>query len=197
MRKYKKIGEYPSTGEIIYLLGMGTLLLASIFMPGLGYTARMIDKAKRSYDWKKSQKEWKKFNPYFLKYNLKRLKQQKVVEIINKDGQEIVKLTKKGYTKYLKFILEELSLKGRKWDGKWRIVIYDISKFKRNQQTAFRYILKYINFLLLQKSVYLTPYPCEEQITYLREYFGIGDEVILIRADKIENEFVYKQYFGL
>lgn len=197
MKKYKKYGEYPGTGEIIYLLGMGTLLVASIFMPGLGYTARMVDKAKRSYDWQKSQKEWKKFNQYLLKYNLKRLKEQKVVEIIKEDGQEIVKLTKKGYTKYLKFKLEELSLKGKKWDGKWRIVIYDISKFKRNQQTAFRYILKYINFLLLQKSVYLTPYPCEEQITYLREYFGIGEEVILIRADKIENEEIYKQYFGL
>lgn len=197
MKKYKKYGEYPGTGEIIYLLGMGTLLVASIFMPGLGYAARMIDRAKRSYDWQKSQKEWRRFNPYFLKYNLKRLKEQKVVEIIKEGEQEIVKLTKKGYTKYLKFKLEELSLKGKAWDGKWRIVIYDISKFKRNQQNAFRYILKYINFLLLQKSVYLTPYPCEEQITYLREYFGIGDEVLLIRADYIENENIYKQYFGL
>lgn len=197
MKKYKKYGEYPGTGEIIYLLGMGTLLVASIFMPGLGYAARMIDRTKRSHDWQKSQKEWRKFNPYSLKFNLKRLKEQKVVEIIKENGQEIIKLTKKGYTKYLKFKLEELSLSGKRWDGRWRIVIYDISKFKRSQQTAFRYILKYINFLLLQKSVYLTPYPCEEQITYLREYFGLGDEVLLIRADKIENEEIYKQYFGL
>lgn len=197
MKKYKNYGEYPGTGEIIYLLGMGTLLVAGIFMPGLGYTYRMIDRAKRSYDWEKSQKEWRKFNPYFLKYNLKRLKEQKIVEIVKENGQEIVKLTKKGHTKYLKFKLEELSLKGKRWDGKWRIVIYDISKFKRREQNAFRYILKYINFLLLQKSVYLTPYPCEEQISYLREYFGIGDEVILLRADYIENDEIYKQYFGL
>lgn len=197
MKRYKDYGEYPGTGEIIYLLGMGTLILASIFMPGLGYAARMIERAKRSYDWQKSQKEWRKFNPYFLKHNLKRLKGQKVVEIVKEKGQEIVKLTKKGHTKYLKFKLEELSLKGKRWDSKWRIVIYDISKFKKSQTNAFRYILKYINFFPLQKSVYLTPYPCEEQIAYLREYFGIGDEVLLIRSDKIENEDIYKQYFGL
>lgn len=197
MKRYKDYGEYPGTGEIIYLLGMGTLILASIFMPGLGYTVRMIERAKRNYDWQKSQKEWKKFNPYFLKFNLKRLLEQKVVEIVREKGQEIVKLTKKGHTKYLKFKLEELSLKDKRWDGKWRIVIYDISKFKKSKTNAFRYILKYINFLPLQKSVYLTPYPCEEQITYLREYFGIGGEVLLIRADKIENEDIYKQYFGL
>lgn len=194
-RKHKE--EYPSTAEIIYLLGMGTLLVGTIFMPGLGYAARMIDRAKKNHDWRQSQRQWKKFNPYVLKRNLKRLREQKVVEIIEKDGEEIIKLTQKGHTKYLKFRLEDLSLNNKGWDGKWRIVIYDIAKFKKNQVSAFRNILKYINFFKLQRSVYLTPYPCDEQIFYLREYFGIGDEVLLIRADRIENEGFYKQYFGL
>ncbi len=189
--------EYPNTKEIIYLLGLGTILIGTIFMPGLGYLAGHIARAKRKSDWEKSQKEWKKFDMTLLKRNLKRLRDQKVVEIINKNGQEIVKLTQKGQTKYLKFKFEELSLKTKHWDGKWRIVFYDIAKFKKNQQSAFRNFLKYINFLPLQKSVYLTPYECEEQIFYLREYFGISDEVILIRADKIENEKYYKQYFSL
>lgn len=176
---------------------MGTLLVGTIFMPGLGYAARMIDRAKRNYEWKESQRRWKKFNPYVLKRNLKRLRDQKDVEIVEKGGEELIKLTQKGHVKYLKFKLEELSLKGRKWDGKWRIVIYDIAKFKKNQVSAFRNILKYINFFQLQKSVYLTPYQCDEQILYLREYFGIGEEVLILRADKIENEDLYRQYFGL
>lgn len=194
-KKYTK--EYPSIEEIIYLLGMGTLLVGTIFMPGLGYVARMISRAKRNHEWKESQRRWKKFNPHVLKRNLKRLREQKIVEIVKKDGEDLIKLTQKGHTKYLKFKLEKLSLQGKRWDGKWRIVIYDIAKFKKNQVSAFRNILKYINFFPLQKSVYLTPYPCEEQISYLREYFGISSEVLLIRADKIENEDFYKQYFGL
>lgn len=176
---------------------MGTLLVATVFMPGLGYVAKTINQTRRENDRQKSKKEWLKFNPHMLKYNLKRLKDQKVVEIINLDGQEIIKLTQKGYTKYLKFKMEKLSLKGKNWDKKWRVVIYDIAKFKRNQQSAFRYILKYINFLQLQKSVYLTPYPCEDYIEYLREYFGLSDEVLLLRVDKIENEEIYRKYFGL
>lgn len=189
--------EYPNTKEIIYLLGMGTLLLGSILMPGLGHAAIFVHRTKRKIDWENSQREWKKFNKYLLKRNLKRLRKQKMVEMIEEDGQEIIKLTQKGHTKYLKFKLEELSLHGKRWDGKWRIVIYDIAKFKKNQQSAFRNILKYIHFLPLQKSVYLTPYQCDEQILYLREYFGIAEEVMIIRADKIENEDFYKQYFGL
>lgn len=195
--KKKYAGEYPSIQEIIYFLGMGTLLVGTIFMPGLGYTVRMINRAKKNHEWKQSQRQWKKFNPYVLKRNLKRLRDQKVVEIVEKDGEELIRLTQKGHVKYLKFKLEELSLQGKGWDGKWRIVIYDVAKFKKNQVSAFRNILKYINFFQLQKSVYLTPYPCDEQIAYLREYFGIGDEVLLIRADRIEKEEFYKQYFGI
>ncbi len=189
--------EYPDTKEIIYLLGMGVILTATIFMPGLGYAAKMINQAKSNHKWKETQREWKKFNPHILKRNLKRLKEQKVVEIIQKNGEDVIKLTQKGHTKYIKFKLEKLSLKSKSWDGKWRIVIYDIARVKKNQVSSFRNILKYINFFQLQKSVYLTPYPCDEEILYLREYFGIGNEVLLIRADKIENEGFYKQYFGL
>lgn len=189
--------KYPKTKDILYLLGIGTLITASIFMPGISLAAGAIMRFKRKNDWENSQKEWTKFNPYILRRNLKRLHQQKIVEVIEEDGREIIKLTNKGRTKYLKFRLEQLSLNGGSWDGKWRVVMYDISKFKRNQQENFRRVLKYINFLQLQKSIYLTPYPCEEQIAYLREYFNVGSEVLFMRVDKIENEEIYKQYFKL
>ena len=188
---------YPTTKEILYLLGMGMLLAASIVMPGVGYIAKEVMSLKQGADWKKAKKEWARFNPHALKRNVKRLREQKIVEIVRIGDQEVVKLTDKGRTKYLKFKLEQLSLGGKSWDGKWRIVIYDINKFKKNQQSAFRNIIKRINMLQIQKSVYLTPFPCQEEIEYLREYFGISDEVILIRADRIENEAAYRRYFGL
>lgn len=188
--------EYPSTKEILYLLGMGTLLIGSIIMPGLGIAAGSLYRAKRRYDWDQDQKEWKKFNLKLLRRNLKRLHDQKIVEVIDENGQEVIKLTQKGHTKYLRFKLEELSLKGKSWDGKWRLVIYDISKLKRSAQENFRRILKQINFFPLQKSVYLTPYKCTSEIEYLREYFNLSEEVILLEVNKLENEPFYKQYFG-
>lgn len=189
--------EYPSSKEIIYLLGMGALLVTGIVMPGALYVAKIIADIKEEGNWKKTQKEWKKFNPYLLKRNIKRLQGQKIVEIVKEDDQEVLKLTKKGRTKYLKFKLQKLSLEGGKWDGKWRVVMYDIAKFKKNQQSAFRNIIKQMNMLQLQKSVYITPYPCHEQIEYLREYFGIGEEVFYLVAEKIENESSYRDYFGI
>lgn len=189
--------EYPSTKEILYLLGMGTLLVGSIIMPGLGIAAGSLYRAKRKYDWAQDQKEWKKFNIKLLRRNLRRLQDQKIIEIINENNQEIIKLTQKGHTKYLRFKLEDLSLKGKSWDGKWHLVIYDISKLKRSAQESFRRVLKQINFFPLQKSVYLTPYKCKEEIDYLREYFNLSEEVLLMEISKLENESYYKQYFGI
>ncbi len=192
-----KDGQYPSTKEVLYLLGMGTLLVGSILMPGLGMAGGAIVRAKRKHDFEQSQKAWKKFNIKLLKRNLKRLQSQKMVEIKERDGQEIIKLTQKGHTKYLKFKLEDLSLKGKVWDGKWRLVMYDVSHLKRSSQDSFRRMLKQMNFLLLQKSVYLTPFKCKDEIEYLREYFNLGKEVLVLEVSKLENQESYKQYFGL
>lgn len=193
----KESQDYPKTREIICLLGVGALITASLVMPGVGIIAQEVIKNKRRTEWEQSQKIWKRFNSKVLKRNLKRLYDGKMVEIGEKDGQPILKLTQKGRSKYLKFKLEEISLKGGKWDGRWRIVIYDINKLKRTKQESFRRILRQMNFWPLQKSVYLTPYSCQEEIEYLREYFGLGEEVLLLEISKLENEQLYKEYFGL
>ncbi len=189
--------QYPSSKEIIYLLGMGALLVGIFVAPGLALAAGKIYQEKRKRDWEQNQKAWKKFNSKLLKRNLKRLQQQKVVEITEEGGQQIIKLTQKGQSKYLKFKLEDLSLKETYWDGKWRMVIYDIEKLKKASQENFRRLLKQMNFLLLQKSVYLTPFKCREEIEYLREYFGLGKEVLYMEVNKLENEEYYRQYFGV
>lgn len=189
--------QYPSSKEILYLLGMGSLLVGSILMPGLGIAAGALYRAKRNYDWKQSQKEWKKFNLKLLRRNLRRLHGQKIIEVVDQNGEQMIKLTQKGHTKYLRFKLEELSLKGRLWDGKWRLVIYDVNQLRKSAQENFRRVLKQINFFPLQKSVYLTPYKCTAEIEYLREYFNLSEEVLLLEINKLENESFYKQYFGL
>lgn len=189
--------DYPTTKELLYLLGAGVLLTAAILAPGVGIAAGQIVRWKKRYDWENSQKEWKKFNENFLRRNLKRLHEQKVIEIIQENNQEVVRLTNKGQTKYLRYRFEELSLKGNRWDGRWRLVIYDINRLKRAAQDSFRRTLKQIRFYPLQKSVYLTPYPCQQQIEYLRQYFDLGEEVLLLEVSKLENEKFFKEYFGV
>lgn len=192
-----KFGRYPRTKDILYLLGMGTLVAASVFSPGVGIILKGVLKDAQKKEWVEREDENKKFNVYALRRNLRRLQEQKIVEFIEHEGEEIIKLTEKGKTKYLRFKLQELSFKGQKWDGKWRLVMYDISKLKKGMQEGFRRTIKQIGLCPLQKSVYLTPYPCTNAITYLREYFDLREEVVLLEVSRLENETFYKDYFDL
>lgn len=188
----------PRVKDILELLGKGILLSSLFIFPGAGLGIKAIYDFYEEANKTKELKEWNKYSRSRLKFILKRLHDQKLIQISEDDKYSIVKLTEKGNLRVLKYKLEEMIIqKPQKWDGRWRMVIYDIKKFKRKEQEAIRRILNRLKFLQLQKSVYLTPYPCEKEITFLREYFGVGTEVLYIIVYKIENEEVYKNYFGI
>lgn len=188
----------PRVKDILGLLGAGTFLSACLVFPGLPIVVKAAMDSYQGAEQKKRFREWERFNLWRLRASLKRLRNQKVVKIVERNGEPMVVLTKKGKTRYLKYKLEEIIIKKPpKWDGRWRLVIYDIAKYKRNTQQAFREILKKLKFFRLQKSVYLYPYTCYEEIEFLRQYYGIGDDVIILIVEGIENESVYKKYFGL
>lgn len=133
-----------------------------------------------------------------LRATIKRLKKQKDIELIEENDKQILKLTEKGKIKLLKYDLKNLKLKKpEKWDKKWRLIIYDVPKNKNSVRELFRRYLRGMNFLKLQASVYLTPYPCEEEIEFLRNYYGIINEVIVLTVSSIEQEEAYKNYFKL
>ncbi len=184
--------------DILSLLGNGVLLSSLFIFPHAGSGIKAIYDFYKHTQREEDLKKWQMYNLSRLKFLLKRLHRQKLVRVYEENGREEVKLTKKGKVKLLKYKLEEMRIKRPpKWDQKWRLIIYDITKFKRRQQTALRRMLTQLKCLQLQKSVYLTPYPCWDEIEYLREYFEVGEEVLYVVAEKIEHDDLYKQYFRL
>lgn len=190
--------QYPSPKEVLKLLGAGVLITACFVAPGLPLAIGAFAKGEREKEWKKLRKEWKKYNLSRLKQTLKRLYEQKTIEVVETKDGPIVKLTNKGKLRLLRYKLEEMQIKKPLiWDRKWRLIIYDIPKKKKKAQEVFRRILKGMKFLQLQKSVYLCPYPCEKEIEFLRELYGIGKYVVMLVVEKIENDKAYREYFGL
>ena len=116
----------------------------------------------------------------------------------DKDGSVKIVLTKEGQKKALKFKLDEMKIKKPvKWDGEWRIVIFDIpEKFKKARE-ALRMKLKELGFLELQKSVLVLPYECEDEINFIVEIFLIRPFVRFIRAKSFTNEEQLKIKFVL
>lgn len=190
--------KLPTVKDILLILGVGTFLAASIVIPTLPLAAKPVLNYYKKKKREEEFRQWERFNQRRLKHLLRRLYQQKVVQVKEVGGQSIVTLTEKGRKKVLSYKMEEIMInKSPKWDGRWRLIIYDVRKEKRVISEIFRNFLKKMQFLKLQRSVYLTPYKCDEQIEFLRQYYGLGEEVLYIVAQRVENEEVYKHYFGL
>lgn len=56
----------------------------------------------------------------------------------------------------------------RAWDGKWRIVIFDVPEEYSSLRDKVRAILKRAGFQQLQQSVWIFPHECEELAQFIR-----------------------------
>ncbi len=116
----------------------------------------------------------------------------------DKNGNVKIVLTKDGKQKALKFEFDEMEIKKPvKWDKKWRIVIFDIPEKKKKAREALRRKLKGLGFQELQKSVFVYPFECEDEIDFIVEVFEIRSYVRFIRATLITNEEQIKLKFSI
>ena len=88
--------------------------------------------------------------------------------------------------------------KQKKWDKNWRLVIFDISELKKVYREAFRGKLKELGFCPLQKSVWLHPFDCKDEIELLRTFFGLDDnELRFIVTKDIGEDYKFREFFKI
>ena len=115
-----------------------------------------------------------------------------------KDGNLTLVLTENGKEKALSYNIEEMKIAVPKhWDEKWRIVIFDIPETLKGKREILRFRLKGLGFYELQKSVFVYPFNCYNEIEYIVEFYQIRKFVRFIVADFIDNELHLKEHFGL
>ncbi len=128
-----------------------------------------------------------KLERYRLNQALQRLERRGLVRRQKRDdGNEYLLLTEAGERAYKHEKRRELSLRHPvKWDKKWRIVVFDIEENKKTIRDAMRRHLRKLGFYPLQKSVFVTPYPCEDEICFLQEFYEAESEICLIEATSL------------
>lgn len=184
--------RYAPVKEILALLGKGAVLTGAILAPKAAPLLSSL--IQESPDWD----AWKRYNTSYLQRTLKRLEKQKEVEVSEENGATVVKLTKNGKRKILKYNLKQLEApKPKTWDMQWRLVLYDVPVVKHELGELVRQALRAMGFYPIQKSVYLYPYPCFDQVEFLRQYYGLGDSLQYMLVKNIEHDEAYKTYFNL
>ncbi len=92
-------------------------------------------------------------------------------KLITKNSNQTFRLTPIGQKQAFWANLDAklaLSQNGqKKWDGKWRMVLFDIPEKKRRLRDGLRNILRTLDFVELQKSVWVTPHKIPDIINEL------------------------------
>ena len=144
-RKLKAIkGVRISKEELLALLKAGAILTVAITAPNALQVLKPLFTKENGIP--------KEYYPSSLNRNLKMLWRSGSVDVKEGSHGYSVIITKKGQQEVLKYDLEKLSLtKPERWDGRWRMVFFDIPKRREKVRHKFRESLRAMNFFPMQK----------------------------------------------
>lgn len=142
-----------------------------------GYV-RFEDFAYHHYRYHYGAPELKKAS---LAQALKRLRERGLIDFVS-DDQLAFRLTDKGKQKA---VWESVFMEDKKWDGKWRLVIFDIPEKRRQARNLLRASLKNWGFKHWQQSVWATKKNCTEALRKFIKDVGIEDWVMVVESDNV------------
>jgi hypothetical protein len=109
-----------------------------------------------------------------------------------------IEMTAKGRALAESLALQnELQQKPKKWDGKWRIIMFDVWERRRAVRNRLRAALEEFGFIKIQNSVWVYPYPCEKLLVFLRHSLKLGPSILYIVAEEIEHDERIRTHFKL
>lgn len=186
-RMEKRMGKKENTKkrvlqkELLYwiLLGGGIVVL-SMLAPQLPY------ELLKSYLRHRSK----------LKAKLLKLEKRGWIRIVQKGDDWEVRLVKDGKLVAQKYQVDKLKIKKpKKWDRIWRVVVFDIPENKKQAREILRDKLKNLGFYKLQKSVFVHPYPCREEIEVIKNAYELWPYVSLLEAKTFDSQDKLEEYF--
>lgn len=119
---------------------------------------------------------------------------------LKRQGHDVcISLTKEGKKRAGKYQIDDLYIeRPRKWDGKWRIVVFDIPNSSDIVRNIFRRKLKEFGFYLFQRSVWIYPFECQEEINFLREFLGATKRQIqVLEVSRLEDDGFLRKVFRI
>lgn len=118
--------------------------------------------------------------------------------LVERDDRGFVQLTSKGQKRLAEIERADYELpRPKRWDGKWRIVSFDIKEKRRRVRELLRQTLEAVGFVRLHKSVWVYPHDCEDFLSLLKADYHRGVEILYIVADYIENDGWLRRHFDL
>ena len=171
--------------DILRLVGAGVIMGAAVAAPNVFQVLGMFDPKgpeQRNRIWK----------------TIKYLESKERVQIEERNGERILILTKRGKMVLDDVVIADIEIqRPRIWDQKWRIVMFDIPMHRLRTRIPFREKLQDLGFAMYQKSVFVYPYECREEIAAVAEHYGVRDHVQYLTVEEMSNMREYVRKFDL
>lgn len=177
----------PVKQKVLLLLQAGVALS---FAGTLGRQARILEEIAR---------EWKEVDRNYLRQIVREFYRDRLVEEKeHTDGTKTIILTEKGQKRAIRFNFNTIKIRTPNiWDGLWRIVIFDIPEKYKWARLSLRDKLLALGFFQCQKSVYIYPHDCRDEIDFIAEFFKVGRCIRYGTLSHITNEAELLLYFGI
>ncbi|KKT24911.1 MAG: Transcriptional regulator, PaaX family [Parcubacteria group bacterium GW2011_GWA2_43_9b] len=189
--EFNENSDIFSTKSILKFLGIGGVLLAAIAAPNAVMAFSFLLKDENYVS-------WKKFNQSTARQYIGRLERRKLIKRRMKGGRAEMILTKKGREELSKYDIDNIQLKNdKRWDGKWRVIIFDIAENKKQARDALRSKFKQLGVLQLQKSVFIYPFDCKKEIDFIADFFGVGDDILYLEAQVNDVNEKLRKHFNV
>ena len=181
--------SYSAVRILIGLAMTGGLLTVSAVAPNAVATLLRL-KNGRAIKKEGYAKLWQAF---------RRLETQRAIKYCGmKNGEALYEFTNNGKKKIRVFAFETLNIERPvRWDGQWRIVIFDIPEYLGTARRALQKKLQDLGFYPLQKSVWVYPFPCEAEIEFVKDFFGIGRFVYVLSSNEMPSAKVLYHFQNL
>lgn len=177
---------------------IGKIILGTIAAVGVLAVVAVAPNVLQAIDLFYDRKSKKYHIGSYVNRSIMRLKDRGLIAFEKEDGKTFVRLTDKGEQELLRYRLREMTIeRPKKWDKKWRVIIFDIREKRKVIREGLRNELRNLGFKKLQNSVWVFPFECEEAIILLKSYFHLGKDVLYMTVEKIENDKWLKEEFGL
>ena len=165
---------------------LGLVVIGGAMAPNIFGALHKRRFTNRKYD--------KKFNRTFNYLKLRKL--IKIKE--NQDGIFRFELSRDGKKKAMRYNLEKLKIDPmKKWDGKWRFIMFDIPNRLKERSNSLREKLKELGFYQYQKSVWIYPYPIENEMELISRVFEVRPFIKLGEISSLDSSYKLKKKFKL
>lgn len=136
-------------------------------------------------DKKRNKKKKLRFKEMTIRQSLWRLKKQGFVE--KKEGK--YSLTQTGRL-LMQYVIKRKRAISEKWDGKFRVVIFDIPEKERKTRNWLRQELYLLKYQKLQESVFIGKHPLPADLIKDIKRYKMGNYVNYLMVDKVYKNII-------